>query len=59
MRRLVDDGDRVMASKEARYSMRNLNMRLAASDESDADLDPLGQPLYLRRKGSQGDGRRG
>jgi hypothetical protein len=59
MKRLVDDGDSAMAAKESRYSARSLGMRLASVHEPGRDVDPLGGvPLYARRRGSQGQGKR-
>lgn len=59
MQRLVNDGDPAVASKELRYSARSLNMRLAATDEVGRSVDePDSVQLFLRRKGSQGEGRR-
>ncbi|MFO1303186.1 MAG: VWA domain-containing protein [Burkholderiales bacterium] len=59
MRRLVDDGDAAMAMKESRYSARSLNVRLSQRMEPGRDVDLSDStPLYLKRKGSQGTGRR-
>ncbi|MFO1311030.1 MAG: VWA domain-containing protein [Burkholderiales bacterium] len=59
MRRLADDGDAAMAVKESRYSARLFNVRLSQKFEPGRDVD-LSEtvPLYLKRKGSQGTGRR-
>lgn len=58
MRRLVAGRDRAHALKEALYSHRALNVRLAARDEGAGyDPDALDLP-YLMRKAEQGRGRR-
>jgi Ca-activated chloride channel family protein len=59
MQRLVSEGDPSIASKELHYSMRSLSMRLAAVDEPGREVDLSDAvPAYLRRKGSQGTGKR-
>lgn len=59
MKRLVDDGDTMMAMKESRYSARSLNIRLSAREEPLLSVDLSDAvPAYLRRKGSQGTGKR-
>lgn len=58
MRRLVDEGDAAVMAKEVAYATRSLNVRLASVAEDAGSFDDLEVPLFLRRKGSQGTGRR-
>ncbi len=59
MRRLVAERDKRLALKEAAYNSRGLSMRLTVKDElADLSVDESVAPLYLRRKGEQGKGRR-
>ena len=59
MQRLVGEGNAAMAVKESRYSARSLNVRLSQKLEPGREVDlSESVPLYLKRRGSQGAGKR-
>jgi hypothetical protein len=60
MRRLIAAEDKPLASKEAAFARRSLNVRLSMPDEGCFDAASEGDsPAFLRRKGEQGRGERG